>query len=1086
MAHEWGLAAITIPEAGSGWNPLNGDAPGWDAALAIERFLPFGGRPGNVTPTAVHLLSDADGLCVRFTCVECNSLYRPVGNSRYNSGLGRPQFADAVFVVVRPDCRAGAYEVFAVASSGDVGTAASGGEKGAVPEGPGRSGFSSAVVRRAGSWTATFHLSWERLGGRLVGPFGLQFVRVRGQSGERLSPTALAFGDVVGSDLCLEARLGEAAAAIGIEGDLARLPSGAQRWQRRASLTWPTVEECRQIADLQRERSLLPTTAENLAARLRLAARWLDLLTLEGFSFHPQGGCWEKSEGEYQPEEARATVNEALRRGATAEACHVVERFLGQLERHSRRWFADGTPGCVDDDAWQAVERLGTPRLDGREVVIEAWAGGQALRLCLSFPFATCLRIHADPPGHFRPAGSEGICVKPGRSCTRLVGPRLTVEVVEGDRWVIAATVPGGRRRWQLRRGDVFVRLDDAGGITAVDVRLPLGAAEVVCGFGERFDALDVRGRVATLYDLDAWEGLIYGLQNHIYKPIQLFHSSAGYSAFINSTCRLRVDGGRRWPDRLRLTQHGAILDWFVWLDAPLAALDDYTALTGRPVRPPRWAFEPWFGGGWERWKKGPCQDPASEIRAVAQRFRQLDIPHSAVYAEGVAMDDPRTCAWLNPQGIRVLAWMNSDIPLDQQRRLLGGVADGELPVLRRAGGEASTYVDFTHPRAADLCDAFWRHRLDIGVAGSMVDFGDRVPEDAVCHDGRRGDLMHNLYALDYHRHFHAAFARRRGADFVLFSRSAAPGSQQWLCQFSGDHQPNFVGMHAALRGMLNLCASGFPTVGGDIGGYFGWPDPEVYIRWVQLGCFSGLMRCHGTAPREPWEYGDETVSIYRFHAWLRENLLDTIAAAAARASTTGEPLMAPLGVAFPDDPAVAPCDDAFLFAGCLLVAPMLAPGVRRAVRFPAGGAWFDLWDGRRFDGGTAAEVDAPLAKVPVFVRAGAVLPVRLAPSLAWGESAATVPCGAGTVALTPVAEGFEFTLDGVPDTRYLILYGVSPEALEEVRVQGRALDRLTASQWPARPVGWVAADGRIVVRLPEGRRRHAAIIFGHAQPRSL
>jgi len=359
------LAAITIPEAGSGWNPLNGDAPGWDAALAIERFLPFGGRPGNVTPTAVHLLSDADGLCVRFTCVECNSLYRPVGNSRYNSGLGRPQFADAVFVVVRPDCRAGAYEVFAVASSGDVGTAASGGEKGAVPEGPGRSGFSSAVVRRAGSWTATFHLSWERLGGRLVGPFGLQFVRVRGQSGERLSPTALAFGDVVGSDLCLEARLGEAAAAIGIEGDLARLPSGAQRWQRRASLTWPTVEECRQIADLQRERSLLPTTAENLAARLRLAARWLDLLTLEGFSFHPQGGCWEKSEGEYQPEEARATVNEALRRGATAEACHVVERFLGQLSAipgagspTARRAALTTTPGRLSS-GWEHLASTG-------------------------------------------------------------------------------------------------------------------------------------------------------------------------------------------------------------------------------------------------------------------------------------------------------------------------------------------------------------------------------------------------------------------------------------------------------------------------------------------------------------------------------------------------------------------------------------------------------------------------------------------------------------------------------------------------------------------------------------------------------
>ena len=143
------------------------------------------------------------------------------------------------------------------------------------------------------------------------------------------------------------------------------------------------------------------------------------------------------------------------------------------------------------------------------------------------------------------------------------------------------------------------------------------------------------------------------------------------------------------------------------------------------------------------------------------------------------------------------------------------------------------------------------------------------------------------------------------------------------------------------------------------------------------------------------------------------------------------------------------------------------------------------------------AEVEAPLARVPVFVRAGAVLPVRLAPSLAWGESMTagheaavvvaapqpaggvsgeTVSCEAGRIVLTAVSGGMRCTVDGHSDVRYLILYGTAPDLPMAVCVDGHAIPKLTDSEWVARPVGGVAEAGRSVVRLPDGLRRHVEI----------
>ena len=95
-----------------------------------------------------------------------------------------------------------------------------------------------------------------------------------------------------------------------------------------------------------------------------------------------------------------------------------------------------------------------------------------------------------------------------------------------------------------------------------------------------------------------------------------------------------------------------------------------------------------------------------------------------------------------------------------------------------------------------------------------MVDFGDMVPDDAVFYDGQRGAEMHNFYYYDYQRTISEVFQEKRGNDFILYGRGAAPGTQRWVGQFAGDHPANFNGLKHVLTGALNLCACGYSTVG--------------------------------------------------------------------------------------------------------------------------------------------------------------------------------------------------------------------------------------------------------------------------------
>jgi len=774
-----------------------------------------------------------------------------------------------------------------------------------------------------------------------------------------------------------------------------------------------------------------------------------------------------------------------LRQNQVTAACDSLDAYLQKLDAASRNWYADESPGNIRPGEWVPFTLTGIIPT-AQEVILTGKLNDKPYRLYLSCPQAGGIRLRGEQSGFFNATDPDTLITEPRTDRLLASSKRYSIQIEEQPARI---TIGKGTRTVLVIAGkDIRFRLSPDGQVVAFDFNRAATPGEVLYGLGERYDAANLQGKTVTLWGMDDYLGLITGLRNQTYKPIPLLHSTAGYSLFFNTSYRLRADLGQTQPDQLRITAHGPVFDLYLYPEKPDSAVVHYTSLTGKPVLPPRWAFEPWMGGTGIRWKANG--NPGAEVIRVARQFAELDIPHSATYAEGAAADDPKVHAALAPMGIRVFSWMNSSIAVPQQQKLLMGATAGEVPALRYGDGRPflskhKEYLDFTHPKADAVVAAFWKRRLDLGVAGSMVDFGDKVPEAARFYDGRSGAEMHNFYAYDYHRAFARAFRERRGDDFILFGRAGSAGSQQWMAQFAGDHRSNFTGLRAALYGALHLGACRFSIWGSDTGGFFGLPDPLLYNRWVQFSCFSPLMRFHGTEPREPWEYGEEAVRNYKHYAWVRESLVDYLYGSAAASHRTGLPLMRNLAIAFPDEPLLAPCGDEYMLGPDLLVAPALTESPDQPVALPEG-QWVNFWTNQVITGPARQTVKAD--SIPVYLKAGAVLPVHLAPSLVWGESmqAGRVPAVIVTppdqpsqwqqvqpdgkpalLTIEPIEKGFVVTMEGRP-SRYLIVYGAAK--ITRVVANGTVLAELSGPQREALPPGWYRDAGkRLIVRLPHG-----------------
>ncbi len=537
----------------------------------------------------------------------------------------------------------------------------------------------------------------------------------------------------------------------------------------------------------------------------------------------------------------------------------------------------------------------------------------------------------------------------------------------------------------------------------------PTSPGESFYGLGEQSGPFNLRGQVRRCWNTDP--GGSYGPgADPLYMPIPVYagkHAAGAYLIFYENSFPSKFDFASGSDSVQASFESGQLRGYFI--PGPLPrCLEHYTALTGRAPLPPLWSL----GLHQSRWG---YKDEA-DIRQVAEGYRQHNLPLSAIhldidYMHGYRVfsvdshrfpDLPRLADELAASGIRLVTILDPGVKVDsrydvfrsglEQRSFVSD--DGSNADIGLVWPGPSAYPDFTAPAGRRWWGSFYPRLLDAGVAGiwhdmneptNFVAWGDPTLPLSLRHDldGQGGSHFqaHNLYAFQMNRAGYEALRTLRPQRRPwLLSRSGWAGQQRYAWNWTGDTETSWPVLRMTLATVLGLGLSGFPYTGSDIGGFSGSPDAELMLRWFQLAALMPFFRIHsaaGTSRREPWTFGEPAISIMRATIHLRLRLLPYIYTLAWNAAQTGAPLLRPLLWEFPQDERFGDTSDCFLLGDALLVAPVLDPGaVTRKLLLPEG-LWYDFWSAARFEGPGEIELPAPLDRLPLLVRGGALLPLK-------------------------------------------------------------------------------------------------------------
>jgi alpha-D-xyloside xylohydrolase len=595
-------------------------------------------------------------------------------------------------------------------------------------------------------------------------------------------------------------------------------------------------------------------------------------------------------------------------------------------------------------------------------------------------------------------------------------------------------------------------------------------------GLGERFDTLDHAHTVVKNLSTDN-EG-VKGASS--YKPIPFFMSTTGYGFWLDTTGEASFDLNATDKNEIVVDVATAKLRIVLFTGPEFPTiLDRFTAQAGRSILPPYWAFAPW--------KARDYHQNQAQVKEDVDRNRELGLPVSVILIDSPweatyndykfnpkQFDDAAGMVkYIHAQGYKLVLWhtpwinVKSDPPTEAG--FAGKIAplaenyqfaaDQNLfvknpngsPYVGRWWKGMGSLIDFTYPKAKQ----WWQDQLRQAIAAGADGFKDDDGEgnffgDVKFSDGSDARTMRQKYAVLYNNAVEELIQKDLKGNGVLLARSVTVGANGIGFLWGGDNEASFSplnGLPTVVTAGLGAGLSGMPLWTADLGGYLATPDtPNARLleRWTEYAAFSPLMEVMSSKNIGPWDFdansksGDangpagshEALDIYRKYAVLHMSLFPYRYAAAQEAAQTGMPLMRALVLNYQSDPQARAVRDEYLFGGDFLVAPVIDAGTERAAYLPAGD-WVNYWTGSPVAGGQVVVADAPEDVIPVWVRAGAVIP--------------KIP--EDVMTLVPQSESGNTTVKSLDDRRVYELIGSGPgdAASKEIRLtdfEGRVVVR--------------------------------------------
>ncbi|GGG05779.1 alpha-glucosidase [Dokdonia pacifica] len=532
--------------------------------------------------------------------------------------------------------------------------------------------------------------------------------------------------------------------------------------------------------------------------------------------------------------------------------------------------------------------------------------------------------------------------------------------------------------------------------------------AESYYGLGDKPMHMNLRGKRVQNWATDQYA---FGKdQDPIYKSVPFYiglNKKKAYGVFFDNTfrtffdfCHERMDVTSFWA------QGGEMNYYFIYGPSMPEVVKSYTNLTGVPEMPPLWAL------GYQQCKWSYY--PESNVKEIAAKFRELQIPCDGIYLDIDYMDGFRCFTWnkeyfpdpkrmvkeLADDGFKTIVIIDPGIKIDKDYSVYNEGVENDYFCKRADGpymkgkvwpGECN-FPDYTNPKVRTWWAGLFKELIsEIGVKGVWNDMnepavmevpGKTFPPD-VRHDYDGNPCSHrkahNIYGTQMARATYEgvkkfAYPKR---PFVI-TRSAYSGAQRYTSSWTGDNIASWEHLWVANIQVQRMCISGMSFTGTDIGGFAEQPTGELYARWIQLGVFHPFCRTHSSGhhgDQEPWAFDPGVTDIARKFINLRYRLLPYLYTMFYEYTQNGTPLLKPLVYFDQDDPQTHYRTDEFVFGHQILVCPVLEPNAKGRRMYIPRGTWYNYWSKLPVEGGKEQWVDADVDSMPLFVKAGAIIP---------------------------------------------------------------------------------------------------------------